>query len=152
MIPAEVVCGRRKGQLRNPPSSSHLQTTTTHEDDVPEGTGGEEEVDPGLDLGELDVEAGGDDSALVDAAVELDNDLARAVVILWKFAISSNTIARIARTTHDLLELLDVACKGGTKIGVSSLFARTIIVSPCFCSPPIMPAPLPQLLLPHSKK
>jgi len=30
----------------------------------------------------LDVEAGGDDTGLVDAAVELNNDLARAVVVL----------------------------------------------------------------------
>lgn len=30
----------------------------------------------------LDVEAGGDDTGLVDAAVELDDDLARAVVVL----------------------------------------------------------------------
>lgn len=76
-MPAEVVC-ERKGQQWNLLS----RPQKTHEDNISEGTGREEEVDPGLDLGELDVEAGGDDSALVDAAVELDNDLARAVVIL----------------------------------------------------------------------
>ena len=59
-------------------------------DDVAERTGGEEERDPVLDLSELDVETGRDDSALVDASVELDDDLARAVVV-------------------DLLELVDVA-------------------------------------------
>jgi hypothetical protein len=65
-------------------------TSRGGEDDVTEGTGGEKGRDPLLDLGETDVEAGGDDTALVDAAVELDDDLARTVVV-------------------DLLELLDVA-------------------------------------------
>ncbi|KAI3476406.1 hypothetical protein L1887_62058 [Cichorium endivia] len=60
------------------------------EHDVAERTGGQELLHPVLDLAELHVEAGRDHTALVDAAVELDHDLARAVVI-------------------DLLELADVA-------------------------------------------
>lgn len=59
-------------------------------DDVAEGTGGHEHGDPALNLVERDVEAGGDDTALVDAAVELDDNLAVAVVV-------------------NLLELVDVA-------------------------------------------
>ena len=64
----------------------------THEDDLAEGTGGEEQVDPVLNLADLDVEARGDDTRLVQAAVELDDDLARAVVV-------------------DDLEVADVACR-----------------------------------------
>lgn len=79
------------------------------EDDVAKLTGGEELDNPLLELSEADVVAGGDDTALVEAAslsvshslkfsqlkmyspaVELDNDLAGAVVV-------------------DLLELADVA-------------------------------------------
>jgi len=60
------------------------------EDDVAELTRGQQLDDPLLHIAELDVVAGGDDAGLVDAAVELDDDLAVAVVV-------------------DLLELADVA-------------------------------------------
>ena len=60
------------------------------QDDVTELTRGEELDNPLLDIAELDVVAGGDDTGLVDAAVKLDDDLAVAVVI-------------------DLLELANVA-------------------------------------------
>ena len=60
------------------------------QDDETELTGGKELDDPLLNIAELDVVAGGDDTGLVDAAVELDDDLAVAVVI-------------------DLLELANVA-------------------------------------------
>ena len=62
------------------------------QDDVTELTRGEELDNPLLDIAELDVVAGGDDTGLVDAAVKLDDDLAVAVVI-------------------DLLELANVACE-----------------------------------------
>jgi hypothetical protein len=61
------------------------------EDDVAELTRGQQFDDPLLHVAELDVVAGGDDACLVDAAVELDDDFAVAVVV-------------------DLLELADVAC------------------------------------------
>lgn len=61
-------------------------------DDVTELTRGQQLDDPLLHVAELDVVAGRDDAGLVDAAVELDDDLAVAVVI-------------------NLLELADVACK-----------------------------------------
>lgn len=51
------------------------------QDDVTELTGREKLDNPLLKLVETDVVAGGDDTALVEAAVELDNDLAGAVVI-----------------------------------------------------------------------
>lgn len=61
-------------------------------DDEAERTGGEEEVDPRLDLVDLDVEPGRDDASLVEPAVELDDNLAGAVIV-------------------DNLELSDVAWK-----------------------------------------
>jgi len=59
------------------------------QDDNAEPTSGEQQVDPRLNLGNLDVEAGGDDTSLVQASVKLDNDLSGTVVV-------------------DLLELADV--------------------------------------------
>lgn len=63
-----------------------------HQDDETELTSREQQVDPVLDLVDGDVVAGRDDTGLVQAAVELNNDLARAVVV-------------------DDLELADVAYK-----------------------------------------
>lgn len=51
------------------------------ENDVTELTRREELDNPLLEVTELDVVAGRDDTGLVDAAVELDDDLAVAVVI-----------------------------------------------------------------------
>ena len=51
------------------------------QDDVAELAGRQETGNPLLELVQLDVETGGDDTGLVDASDELDNDLARAVVI-----------------------------------------------------------------------
>lgn len=51
------------------------------QDDVTELARGEQCDDPLLDLIDLHVESGGDDSALVEASVQLDYDLLRAVVI-----------------------------------------------------------------------
>ena len=60
------------------------------QDNVAELTSGQQLGDPVLEVGETDVVAGGDDTSLVETAVELDNDLARTVVV-------------------DLLELANVA-------------------------------------------
>jgi hypothetical protein len=60
------------------------------QDDVTELTGGQQLDNPLLEVTETDVVAGGDDTGLVETAVQLDDDLAGAVVI-------------------DLLELSDVA-------------------------------------------
>ena len=51
------------------------------EDDEAERTGREEQVDPRLDLVDLDVEPGRDDTGLVEPAVELDDNLAGTVVV-----------------------------------------------------------------------
>ena len=51
------------------------------EDDVAELTGRQELDNPLLEVAELDVVAGRDNTGLVDAAVKLDDDLAVAVVV-----------------------------------------------------------------------
>jgi hypothetical protein len=51
------------------------------EDEVAELSGGEDVVGPLLEVGEEDVVPGGDDSALVDTADQLDHDLLAPVVI-----------------------------------------------------------------------
>ena len=62
------------------------------QDNVAELTGREQLDNPLLEVGETDVVAGGDDTSLVETAVELNDDLAGAVVV-------------------DLLELANVAWK-----------------------------------------
>jgi hypothetical protein len=66
-------------------------TSRGGEDNVTELTRWQQLDNPLLHVAELDVVAGGDDTGLVDAAVELDNNLAVAVVV-------------------DLLELANVSC------------------------------------------
>ena len=61
------------------------------EDDLSEGSSGEQQVDPVLDGIDTDVESGRDDTGLVESTVQLDDDLAASVVV-------------------DDLELADVAC------------------------------------------
>jgi len=57
------------------------------EDDEAELTGRQKLNDPLLHIAELDVKAGADHTSLIDAAIELDDDLAGAVIIdLLKFA------------------------------------------------------------------
>jgi hypothetical protein len=53
----------------------------THQNDNSESTGREEQIDPRLDLRDLDVEPGRDDACLVEPAVELHDDFTRAVVV-----------------------------------------------------------------------
>ena len=67
-------------------------TRAGSEDDVTKRTSRHEQVDPVFNLCQLNVESRADDSAFVDSAVELDDNLARAVVV-------------------DLFELVDVAWK-----------------------------------------
>jgi hypothetical protein len=77
------------------------------EDDVAELTGGQELDNPLLEVGETDVVAGVDDTRLVEATVELHNDLAGAVVI-------------------DLLELANVAWKRHKMSVKELLFVATV--------------------------
>ena len=79
-MPAEVVstmqpnerCGREKAMSRCP-MHAHTPHAATHS--------GQQVGDVLLDLAERDVEARRDDTGLVDPAVELDNNLAGAVVV-----------------------------------------------------------------------
>lgn len=56
-------------------------TSRGGKDDVTELTRGEQLNNPLLEVTELDVVAGADNASLVETAVELDDDLARAVVV-----------------------------------------------------------------------
>jgi hypothetical protein len=85
-------------------------TSRGGEDDLAEGTGGEEQVDPVLNGVNGDVEAGRDDARLVETAVELDDDLAASVVV-------------------DDLELADVACAERTERG-----SRVMCMGKVYCS------------------
>lgn len=110
MIPAEVVCRSRIVSSRH--GHTERKGGVTHEDEVAEGTSGEEHADPRLDLGELDVEPGGHNTALVDAAVELDDDLAGTVVVLHTKHRSALPFSRPAqKSPYDLLELVDVTLR-----------------------------------------
>ena len=62
------------------------------EDELAKRTSGQEIGRALLELTGTDVETGRDDTGLVDAAIQLDDDLARAVVV-------------------DELEFIDIACK-----------------------------------------
>lgn len=71
------------------------------EDDIAELTGREQLDNPLLELGEADVVAGGDDTGLVDAAVELDDDFAVAVIVnLLKLANVACTSSVNCKSSH----------------------------------------------------
>lgn len=84
------------------------------EHDVSELARREQVVDPLLNVAQLQIEPRGDNAALVDAASELHDDLAAAVVI-------------------DNLELANVAC-GGKCVGLcrQTGYAKVTLI-PCFC-------------------
>lgn len=54
------------------------------QDDISKLTRGQELDDPVLEVRQLDVEARADDTALIEAAVQLDNYFAGSVVINWE--------------------------------------------------------------------
>lgn len=56
-------------------------TSRGGEDDIAELTSRKELGDPLLELSQADIVAGRDNTALVETAIELDDDLARAVVV-----------------------------------------------------------------------
>jgi len=71
----------------------------SREHKVSEASGGQHVLHPLLHLTRLHVEAGGDDTALVDAADELHHDLASAMVV------KDLEITNITILLHDLQEL-----------------------------------------------
>ena len=66
---------------RNELSISRDRIGGTYKDDDTKATSRKEQVDPRFNLGNLNVEAGRDDTSLVETAVELDNDLAGTVIV-----------------------------------------------------------------------
>lgn len=74
-------------------------TSRGGEDDIAELTGRQQLDDPLLEVGQADVVAGRDDTSLVETAVQLDDDLAGAVVI------DLLELANVAVALHDLEEL-----------------------------------------------
>ena len=71
------------------------------EDDVAELTGGEDVLDPGFELADGGIVTGRDGTALVEATVEVDDDLAGAAVI------NELEVINVALLLHDLEELND---------------------------------------------
>ena len=94
-------------------------TSRSGEDDLAERTGGEEQVDPVLDRVDAKVESGRDDTALVQATVELDDDLVAAVVV-------------------DDLELANVAWRISTS-PTARLRLCPRLTGTVWCPPPISP-------------
>jgi len=76
------------------------------QDDVTELTSREKVLSPLVNRGERNIEAGGDDTALVDTAKEVDNDLAAAQVI------NDLELTDVTVLLHDLEEL-DNDLRGG---------------------------------------
>ena len=58
-----------------------LGVKETHQNYHSEGTGGQQQVDPGLDLVGLHVESWRDDAGFIETSVQLDDDFSRAMVI-----------------------------------------------------------------------
>lgn len=56
-------------------------TSRGSQDDVTELSGGQQVVSPSLNVGDLDVESGRDNSTLVQSTVQLNDNLTRTVVI-----------------------------------------------------------------------
>lgn len=71
------------------------------EDDLSEGPGREQQVDPVLDVTNGDVVTGGDDTSLVETTVELNDDLAGAMIV------DDLELADVSVALHDTEELDD---------------------------------------------
>jgi len=68
------------------------------QDDVSEPTRGKEQIDPRLDLGDLDVEARRNDTSLVKTTVKLYDDLAGTMVV------DKLKLSNVSMTLHDTQE------------------------------------------------
>ena len=82
----------RKADLKRPRPTSHKKKT--HKNNNPKPSSRQQQIDPTLNLGMLDVEPGRDNARFVQSAVELDDDFTGAVVV-------------------DDFEFTYVACRGG---------------------------------------
>ena len=71
----------RDNVVSAPSSVTQKSIETTYENNDTEATSGEEQVDPRLDLVDLNVISWRDNASLVQTTVELNNDLSRTVVV-----------------------------------------------------------------------
>ena len=55
--------------------------STRRQNNIPNTSSWQELIDPFLQVGKADVESRGDDTALIETAVELDDDFSRTMVI-----------------------------------------------------------------------
>ena len=77
-----VIQDTRRGGLTISASAKFFQTKKkTYQDDNSESTGREEQIDPRFNLGSLYVESRGDHAGFVKSSVELDDDLAGAMIV-----------------------------------------------------------------------
>ena len=71
----------RDNVVSAPSSVTQKSIETTYENNDTEATSGEEQIDPRLDLVDLNVVSWRDNASLVQTTVELNNDLSRTVVV-----------------------------------------------------------------------
>ena len=71
----------RDNVVSAPSSVTQKSIETTYENNDTEATSGEEQIDPRLDLVDLNVISWRDNASLVQTTVELNNDLSRTVVV-----------------------------------------------------------------------
>jgi len=84
-----VVEDARRGGLKGGKNEDGFQRIRmyTYKDNNSETSSGEEQVDPRLDLRVLNIKARGDNTSLVEAAIQLDDDFVGTMVINnFKFA------------------------------------------------------------------
>lgn len=79
-------------------------TSRGGQNDVTELTRGQELGGPGLKVTELNGVAGVDDTALVETAVQLDDDLARAVVVNF-LELANVTCSRIIESVRNVAKI-----------------------------------------------
>lgn len=81
-------------------------TSRGGQDDVTKLSGGQQVVSPSLDVGDLDVESGRDNTTLVQSTVQLNDDLTGAVVI------NVLKLTNVTVSLHDSQELDDDLGRG----------------------------------------
>lgn len=100
-------------------------TSRGGQDDVAELTRGEELDGPALEVTELNGVAGADDTALVETAVELDDDLAGAVVVdfleFTNVAFKNQILARLLRRPRGLPNREDPKRRKETFLKISAV-------------------------------
>lgn len=98
-------------------------TSGSSQDDNTEPTSWEQQVNPRLNLVNLDVETRRNDTSLVQSAVELDDDLARAVII------DLLELADVTMALHDTQELHnDLGARANEHLALSTALSIDDVV------------------------